>query len=119
LILLEKTEAIIGRHLKVVEEGFARKSKHELADLLKKLNKESEGAVEMIVAIMTKKDQDERLVLQAASKLLDLQRQVAQDINNDKMQRLIANVKYGGPKQLTVEEDETPSINFTDIVELD
>lgn len=66
----------------------------------------------MLVAIMNNKDTDDKTKLAAASKLLDLQRQVAADINQDELQRLIANVKFGGPRQLEV-DDDTPAIDFS------
>lgn len=80
--------------------------------MLKSLTAESEGAVEMLVAIMNNKDTDDKTKLAAASKLLDLQRQVAADINQDELQRLIANVKFGGPRQLEV-DDDTVAIDYT------
>jgi hypothetical protein len=116
-VIRETEQYFMARHLKVTERGFARKNKHELTALLKKLNAESDSAVEILVYLMNKKDQDDKIVLQAASKLLDLQREVAQDINNDEMQRLISNVKFGGPKQLEVDDDDTPEINFLEIID--
>lgn len=116
MAVIRENGVVMGRHLKAIEQGFARKSRHELAAILKKLTAESEDAVEKIVAIMNE-SKDDRLVLSAASKLLDMQRQIALDINNDNMQRLIANVKFGGPRQLSVEDDDTPKINFTDIID--
>lgn len=95
--------------------GFHRKQSHPLKDVLKKLNKESEGAVEMIVAVMNSAEADDKTKLAAASKLLDLQRQVAQDINQDELQRLIANVKFGGPRQLEM-DDDTPDVDFTQVL---
>lgn len=83
--------------------------------MLKSLTAESEGAVEMLVAIMNNKDTDDKTKLAAASKLLDLQRQVAADINQDELQRLIANVKFGGPRQLEV-DDDTPDVDFTQVL---
>lgn len=65
---------------------------------------------------MTNKDTDDKTKLAAASKLLDLQRQVAQDINQDELQRLIANVKFGGPRQLEVDDDDTPDVDFTQVL---
>ena len=65
---------------------------------------------------MSSKDTDDKTKLAAASKLLDLQRQVAQDINQDELQRLIANVKFGGPRQLEVDDDDTPDVDFTQVL---
>jgi hypothetical protein len=105
----------MARHLKVVEQGFARKNKHELSAILKKLTAESEGAVEKLVFLMMKSG-DEKLQLLAASKILDMQREIARDINNDQLQRIIGNVKFGGPRQLsTEEEDDMPQIDFSQV----
>lgn len=106
----------MGAQLAVREVGFARRQNHPLKKLLNSLTKESEDAVEILVALMTGKDTDDKTKLAAASKLLDLQRQIAQDINQDELQRLIANVKFGGPKQLET-EDDTPQIDFSTIVD--
>lgn len=106
----------MGANLKVREVGFHRRNSHPLKKLLASLTKESEDAVEILVALMTGKDTDDKTKLAAASKLLDLQRQIAQDINQDELQRLIANVKFGGPKQLET-EDDTPQIDFSTIVD--
>lgn len=84
--------------------------------MLKSLTAESENAIEILVGLMTAKDTDDKTKLAAASKLLDLQRQVAQDINQDELQRLIANVKFGGPKQLEVDDDDTPDVDFTQVL---
>lgn len=102
----------MGANLKVREVGFHRKQKHDLNATLKKLTKESDGAVETLVALMA--SEDEKIRLGAASKIIDLQRQIANDINQDELQRLIANVKFGGPKQLEVDEDDNmPAIDYS------
>lgn len=92
--------------------GFHRRQSHPLKDVLKKLNKESEGAVEKLVEIMNSKDADLKTQLAAASKLLDIQRQIAADLNQDELQRMIANVKFGGPKELEV-DDDTVAIDYS------
>jgi hypothetical protein len=102
----------MGAQLAVREVGFARRQNHPLKKLLANLTKESEDAVEVILSIMNDDKVDQKTRLAAASKLLDLQRQVAQDINQDELQRLIANVKFGGPKELET-EDDTPAIDFS------
>ena len=107
----------MGANLKIAsEQGFQRKQNHPLTTILKKLNKEAEGAVEMLVTLMTAKESDDKTKLAAASKLLEFQRQAAQDINQDELQRMIANIKFGGPKQLTYEDDATPDVDFTQVL---
>lgn len=117
LALLEKLEIILGRHLKVTEEGFARKNSHELQSLLRLLDKEAKTVLEKLLVII-ETCKDDKIVADAALKFLNFHREVAKDINQDKLQRLIANVKYGGPRQLSTEDDEdTPKIDFTNIQE--
>ncbi len=101
----------MGAQLRVVERGFARRQKHESAALLKILSKSTQEAVDALEKLL--KSQDEKIVLGAAKAVIELQRDLANDINTDDLQRLIANVKYGGPKEL--EEDDTPSIDFSNI----
>lgn len=110
-------EANIGAQLKTREIGFKRRQNHPLNKVLKSLTAESENAVEILVKLMTSPDTDDKTKLAAASKLLDLQRQVAADINQDELQRLIANVKFGGPKELEV-DDDTPQIDFSVVQEV-
>lgn len=112
----EIMEAPLGAQLAVKEVGFHRRQNHPLKKLLASLTKESEDAIEVILKIMNDKEVDDKTRLAAASKLLDLQRQVAQDINQDELQRLIANVKFGGPKQLEVDDDDTPDVDFTQVL---
>ena len=108
----------MGANLKVREVGFQRKQTHPLSKVLKSLTAESQDAVDILVGLMNNKDTDDKTRLAAASKLLDLQRQVAADINQDELQRLIANVKFGGPKQLELEvDDDTPQIDFTTVID--
>lgn len=110
-------EADIGANLKVREVGFQRKQTHPLSKVLKALTAESQDAVDILVGLMTSDKTDDKTKLAAASKLLDLQRQVAADINQDELQRLIANVKFGGPRQLELEDDDTPQIDFTTVID--
>ena len=83
--------------------------------MLKALTAESEDAVEILVTLMNDEKADSKTRLAAASKLLDLQRQVAADINQDELQRLIANVKFGGPRELEI-EDDSPDVDFTRVL---
>ena len=103
----------MGQNLKVVQRGFARRQKHENAALLKLLSKESADAVDTLNKLL--KSEDDKVKLGAAKAIIELQRDLANDINTDDLQRLIANVKYNGPGEL--EEDDTPQINFTDIID--
>ena len=70
----------------------------------------------MLVGILTDEKSDSKTKLLAASKILEFQRQAAQDINQDELQRLIANIKFGGPKSLEYEDDDTPDVDFTQVL---
>ena len=104
----------MGANLKIREKSFHRKQAHPLAKVLKKLNVEAEGAVETLVALMS--NEDPKIKLAAASKILDFQRDAAADLDRDELQRLIANIKYCGPQGET-EEDDTPQIDFSQVHE--
>ena len=103
----------MGAQLKPVasEVGFARRQNHPLSKLLKSLTAESQDAVDMLVALMASKD--EKIKLAAATKLLEFQESVAKSVENDALMRVMANAKYGGPKQLDYEDDESPEVDFS------
>lgn len=107
----------MGANLKVSEVGFHRKQSHPLSKLLRSLTAESTDAVEILVEIMNSKDSDNKIRLAAASKLLDLQRQIANDIEEDQLKRVLCNVKFGGPRDLEV-DDDTPQIDFTQVIDV-
>lgn len=101
----------MGAQLKVAREvGFARRQNHPLSKLLKSLTVESQDAVDTLVALM--KSEDEKIKLSAATKLLEFQESVSKTIENDALMRVMANAKYGGPKELEV-DDDTPAIDFS------
>lgn len=103
----------MGAQLKPVatEVGFARRQNHPLSKLLKSLTAESQDAVDVLVALT--KSTDEKIKLAAATKLLEFQESVAKSIENDALMRVMANAKYGGPKELAEGEDETVLIDYT------
>lgn len=102
----------MGAQLKVASEvGFARRQNHPLSKLLKSLTAESQDAVDTLVALM--KSTDQKIKLAAATKLLEFQESVAKSIENDSLMRIMANAKYGGPKQLDYEDDDSPDVDFS------
>lgn len=106
----------MGANLKPVasEVGFARRQNHPLSKLLKSLNAESQDAVDTLVKLM--KSEDDKIKLGAATKLLEFQESVAKSIENDNLMRVMATAKYGGPKQLEYEDDDTPDVDFTQVL---
>lgn len=93
----------------------------DLKKLLRDLSRHSKDAIDKIVALMASKD--EKVALAAAKTLLEMQTQVAKDMNTDQLQRLIAQVKLnlgGGKRLIPVKgEDEEdsgkPVVDFTTI----
>jgi len=106
-------EVAIGAQLKVREsEGFHRRQSHDLAKLLRSMNKESDEALQVLLKLM--ESEDEKIRLEAVKLFLTTYKEIAKDINNDQFTRLLANHKYKGPQQLEV-EDDTPMIDFNSI----
>lgn len=63
----------------------------KLKSLLTALSKETKKAIEVLVALLSSKEEKTRLA--AANRLLDLQVQVAHEISTDQMNRLIAQAR--------------------------
>lgn len=104
----------MGAQLRIVEQGFHRRQSHDLTKLLRALSKESDNVVEILLKLMT--SESDKIKMAAVAKFFDIQYEVAEAINRDQMQRLLANAKYAGPKQLGVDEDDdTPQIDFSEI----
>ena len=98
-----------------VEEkpSFVKKS-HELDKLLKKLSKESDGAVDFLREMMEDKTIDTKYRIDCASKIIAFQMETAKDINTENIQRLVAEIKMKGPTQL-VPQNKTPLVDFNTI----
>lgn len=88
-----------------------------LAKSLSKLNKETLNVLEDLL-----KSKDERVRMQVAFKLLDLEVEVKKAISHDQMQRLIAEIKLNNgstTKQLTAEqENKRPLVDFSTIQQI-
>lgn len=93
------------------------KSTHDLKKLLTGLKKISEEALAVLVAGLH--SEDEKLRLQAAQQILKFQVDVAKEINQDSINRLILQVKTEGliGHGSTVPEDSTPKLDFDNIHE--
>lgn len=75
------------------EHSFLTKTV-DLKRVAKELTKASSTAVEVLLKLLESKD--ERVRMQAATKLLEFQITVAKEISHDQMQRLIAEIKLNG-----------------------
>lgn len=111
---IDQKGVVLGAQLKVREsEGFHRRQSHDLAKLLREMNKESKPVLDVLLTLM--KSEDEKIKLEAVKTFLNTYKDVAREINEDQLRRLLANAKFGGPKELEFDEDDTPQVNFNDI----
>lgn len=107
----------MGVQLKVREKplSLVRRQNHELSRLLRTLTKESEGAVEVLVKLLSSKD--EKVRKDAAKTLIDMQISVAEMINKDDITRILGEIRINGAtgKMFEVDEDDTPLVDFKTI----
>lgn len=97
--------------------------KIDLRRLVREISRASGPAVDALVKLL--ESPDDRVRLQAATKLVEFQVQVAKEISSDQMQRLIAEIKLvrdggqGGKKKLIpVEQPRRPLVDFGTIREV-
>jgi hypothetical protein len=112
--------------VKVKSASFLR-NKGELSALLKSLSRVSEEAVAILVAAMSATEGvDQKTRIACAEKLIDFQISCAKQVNDDNMQRMIAEIKLN--KQpldgnlTTIEYEERnnrPIVDFSNIQEID
>ena len=88
----------MGEILKTVEQPLFVKKKHELASLLKEIEKGSSEAVDLLVCTMNSDGDkvDLKTKLECAKILLDLQIKVSSEISKDQLTRQIAEIKVKG-----------------------
>jgi hypothetical protein len=105
-----------GSQLLVVKENICfTEDEIQLRKLLKELDKASKEAVEILLECA--KSRDDRVRLQAASKLIEFKIDVTDKINADKIQRMIAELKLNGKSSngSLVPTSATPVVDFTKI----
>jgi hypothetical protein len=105
----------MGVHLKETELTFRRKQTHPLKSLLKLTTKEVQDTIERLVALAS--SENEKIALAANSKIMDIHMDATNAIEKDDITRTLAEIKLNGPKQLEIEEDDTPLVDFTEIRE--
>ena len=113
----------MARPKKVIHpaSSFIRNTPHDLMKLLRSLNKESQNAVNTLVELLT--CHDPKVKLGAAEKLLTMQKDVAESINKDNLQRMIAQLRLNPNtdpeemKAISEEEDapKMPMVDFTTV----
>lgn len=72
-------------------------SEIQLKKLLKDLTGASKKAIDVLVKCL--QSNDEKIRMQAAIKLLEFQKDVAEKVNQDQMQRLIAEIRFNRQPQ--------------------
>lgn len=95
--------------------------KIDLKKLAREISKATSAAVEVLLKLLESKD--ERVRLEAAKKLVDLQVQIAKEISTDQMNRLIAEIKLvRAPQKNLIEAPDggngdkpKPVVDFTTI----
>lgn len=115
-----------SRNVMVVEKQSFLKDEIKLKKLQKKLNKESEEALEVLVLLMNTTE-DQKLKAQCARDILNFTVSVNKEINTDQIQRLVAEYRLGnggGGKLVPQDSDEDekparPTVNFNEIKKLD
>lgn len=78
--------------------------KIDLKKLARDIAKGTSKAVEVLISLLESDKTDEKIKLQAASKLIEFQIQISKEISADQMQRLIAEIKLvRQPKQRLID----------------
>ena len=96
------------------------KKKHELDKLHKLVGRETEAAVKVLADAMNDPDEDKSVRRSCAKTLIELKVAIAESINRDSMQRLIAEIKIApnGAKNLEA-DDSRPVLDFHTIKEIE
>ena len=110
-----------GAGLVAIEKPVFVKKKHELSDLLKRVQAGSVQAVDLIVETMNEKDETKvslKTRLECAKLLLDIEIKVSAEISRDQLTRQIAEIK-ANPLPIgngsTVPGRQAPRKDFTTI----
>lgn len=108
--------------VEVAEKPVFVKKRHELADLLKRVQAGSVQAVDLIVETMNAKAEDGvtlKTKLECARLLLDIEIKVSAEISRDQLTRQIAEIKATGlppPSGTTVGRPrQAPSLDFSNV----
>lgn len=96
---------------RVVEVQSFLSSSIDLKRLLRDVSRQSRGAVDALVGLLS--SQDEKVRLAAAKTLLELNVNVASAINEDALKRLIAETKLNSSSKKLVDSDsDVPLVDF-------
>jgi len=96
------------------------RDKHELSNTLKYLAKANRASIRKLNALS--RSQDERIALDAARTIVDLNLKIATEINKDALQRTLLEIKHTqqqqGIKQIEDDGRIKPLVNFNEIQEI-
>ncbi len=89
--------------------------KHELLTMLKSLKKASKRAIEVLETHL--ESEDEKIAQAAATTLVKLYRDVANDVREDEIRALLLDIKSSGliGNGTTSEDDDTPVLDFDNL----
>lgn len=91
---------------------------HELAKTAKSLKRISQKMIDYLESVVDDKEADPKLKAQCAQTLLKLYMDVAKEVNSDKLNRLILEVKATGligQGSTADDDDDTPALDFDNI----
>lgn len=94
--------------IKVVDKPLFIKKQHELTNLLAKVKKGTDGAVELLISTMNAKEEDGvplKMRLDCATALIDWEVKISDQISKDNLHRTIAEIKAKGITQGGSTED--------------
>lgn len=74
------------------------RTKHDLTKALKRLERETDSAVDFLVSILGKENVDTKVQLEAAKTLLEYRVKVSDMMNKDALNRMIAEVRLLNPR---------------------
>lgn len=97
--------------------GFIKR-KGSFDNIVKKLQKISIAAIDMLETTMIAADSDDKLKVACATKLLEFYTETLKQQNADEINRLQLEYKHGGKPPIgegSAKEDDTPSIDFETI----
>jgi len=95
--------------------SFERKGQHEFTKPIAKVSKELNIIIDKLLAIAS--GDDVKAAERACSKLLDYHMSMVESKNKDDIARKLLSLKNGAPQNLE-KEDNTPTIDFNNVIEI-
>jgi hypothetical protein len=92
---------------------FRRTNKHELKKLILAMNNKTDKVVEKLMKLI--ESPDEKVSLMAIAKFLDIYKESTVAVSTDEIQRLLLESKNPDRVRGLVEDDDTPTLDFTTV----